>query len=158
MLRNDTAVHMKLNKSISSLNAHVGDAVEFDVLEDEVVEGVPVITKGTKASDVIAEAEPKKRFGHSGKIAFNITTVRMANGEQAPLRGYQQATGASPTSAAEAVVPLSSGKDATIPQDTEFTATIVGNVQLKRDTFENSKKAAPSASPAGVAQNSQTKT
>ena len=91
----DTPIHVKLTKTISSMTAHVGDTLEFVVLDDVVVEGVAVVTKGTSATGVIAEAEPKKRFGRSGRLAFNITSVRMANGEQAPLRGYQQATGAS---------------------------------------------------------------
>ncbi len=159
ILRNDTPVHVKLNKTISSMTGHVGDAVEFDVLADVLVDGIPVISKGAKAFGVIAEAESKKRFGHSGRVAFNISSVRMANGEQAPLRGYQQATGASSTSAADAVVPLSSGKDATIPQDTEFTATVVGNLQLKRETFESVSKdpASPTTPLVGNAQGLQTK-
>lgn len=61
----------------------------------------------------------------------------LANGEKAPLRSHQEATGPSSTSAADAVVPLSSGKDATIPQDTEFTALVAGDVHLKRETFES---------------------
>ncbi len=156
ILRKDTAVHVKLDKPISSTTAHVGDVVEFDVLQDVTVDGVVVVSKGAKATGVVAEAEPKKRFGHSGRLAFNITSVRMTNGEQAPLRGYQQATGASSTSAADAVVPLSSGKDVAIPQDTEFTATVVGDLQLKRETFEGSAKDA-AAAPTGVAQSAQPK-
>jgi hypothetical protein len=153
-LRKDTPVYVKLEKTISSTTTHVGDVVEFDVLRDVLVDGVVVIPKGAKAGGVIAEAEPKKRFGHSGRLSFNITSLRMANGEQAELRGYQQASGASSTSAADAVVPLSSGKDVTIPQDTEFTATVAGDVPLKRKTFENPAKDA-AATPAGAAQSTQ---
>lgn len=152
----DTPVRVKLLKTISSSTVHTGDAVEFVVLEDVVLEGVPVVTKGAKASGVITEAEPKKRFGHSGKVSFNITLVDLANGEKAPLRGHQEATGPSSTSAADAVVPLSSGKDAAIPQDTEFTALVGGDVHLKRETFENSKDA-PASAPAASAQSPQTK-
>ena len=153
-LKIDTPVKVKLLKGISSLNAHVGDAVEFEVMDDVVLEGIPVITKGAKASGVITEAESKKRFGHSGKISFNITLVDLANGEKAPLRGHQEATGPSSTSAADAVVPLSSGKDASIPQDTEFTALVSGDVHLKRETFEASKEI-PNTAPSKDVQNSQ---
>lgn len=147
-LRIDTPVKVKLVKTITSTTAHVGDAVEFQVLDEVVLEGVPVVAKGAKASGVITESDPKKRFGHSGKISFNITLVDLANGEKAPLRGHQEATGPSSTSAADAVVPLSSGKDASIPQDTEFTALVAGDVHLKRETFESkADNSAPANAP-----------
>jgi hypothetical protein len=155
-LRIDTPIKVRLLKTISSTNAHVGDAVEFEVMEEVVLEGVPVVTKGAKASGVITEAESKKRFGHSGKISFNISLVDLSNGEKAPLRGHQEATGPSSTSSADAVVPLSSGKDASIPKDTEFTAMVAGDVHLKRETFEISKDA-PAGGPATDPQNPQKK-
>lgn len=153
-LLKNTPIRVKLSKTISSATAHVGDAVEFEVLEDILVEGVPVLTKGTKVSGVIAQAEPKKRFGHSGRIAFNITSTHLADGETAAVRCYQEATGASSTSAADAVVPLSSGKDVAIPQDTEFTATVENDMRLKRESFTTPRDAAASA-PATSAQTPQ---
>ncbi len=155
MLANDTPIRVKLVKSISSLTAHVADPVEFEVLDDHVVDGVVVISKGAKATGVIAEAETKKRFGHSGRLAFNITSVRMANGDAAKLRGYQQATGASGNSA-DAVLPLASGKDVAIPQDTEFTALVDGDVQLKRESFAGNKEV-PAAAVGRSAQSVQAK-
>jgi hypothetical protein len=145
-LLNDTPVRVKLLKTISSATAHVGDPVEFDVVSDIFVEGVPVVMKGAKASGAIAEAEPKKRFGHAGKLAFRITSVRLADGEQAKVRCYQEATGSSNTSS-EAVLPLGSGKDVAIVQDVEFTALVDGDVHLKRESFASSKDISPATAP-----------
>jgi hypothetical protein len=142
MLANNTPIRVKLTKTISSLTAHPGDSLEFEILEDLMVDGLLVLTKGTKANGVVAEAETKKRFGKSGKLTFNITSVRLANGIQAPLRCYQQATGSSNTSS-DAVLPLASGKDVSVPQDTEFTALVDGDVHLKRESFANAKDASP---------------
>ncbi len=155
MLANDTPIRVKLVKPVSSLTAHVGDALEFEALNDYLIDGVLVVSKGAKVTGVVLEAEKKKRFGHSGKLAFNITSLRMVNGDVAKLRGYQQASGSSGNSA-DSVLPLASGKDVAIPQDTEFTALVDGDVQLKRESFTGNKEA-PAATTAGSAQNVQAK-
>jgi hypothetical protein len=145
-LANNTTIRVKLSKTISSATAHVGDAVEFEVVEDVIVEGVAVLPAGSKTSGVIAEAEPKKRFGHGGKLAFSITSMMLADGEQVKVRCYQAASGSSNTSS-DAVLPLASGKDVAIPKDVEFTVLVDGEARLKREGFE-SPKTHPAASPA----------
>jgi|SRR5208283_263783 len=153
ILLNNTPVRVRLVKTISSANAHVGDAVEFEVLEDILVQGVPVLTKGSKAGGVIAEAEPKKHFGRGGMLAFSITSVRLADGELAHLRCYQQTFGSSNTSS-DAVLPLASGKDVAILQDAEFTALVDGDLRLKREAFTTPKDAS-AAVPASSAKTPQ---
>jgi hypothetical protein len=135
-LLKDTPARVKLLKTVSSANAHVGDRVEFVVLDDLLVEGVPVLHKGTKATGVIAEADAKKRFGHSGRLAFSITSINLLDGEKAPVRCYQEVLGSTDTTSG-AVLPLASGKDVAFLQDSEFTVLIDGNVPLKRDAFES---------------------
>ena len=152
-LLNNTPVRVKLVKTITSATAHVGDVVEFEVLEDVLVQGVPVLTKGSKASGVIAEAESKKRFGRAGILAFSITSVRLADGELAHVRCYQEVAGSSNTSST-AVIPLASGKDVAILQDAEFTALVDGDIPLKREAFAASKDALPTT-PAPPAQTPQ---
>jgi hypothetical protein len=109
-LLNDTPVHVNLTKTISSASAHVGDAVELEVVDDALVEGVPVLTKGSMASGVISQAEPKKHFGRCGRIGFTITSVRLADGEKATVRCYQEISGSSNTASGDSVVPLVSGQ------------------------------------------------
>jgi hypothetical protein len=152
-LANNTPIRVKLSKTISSATAHVGDAVELEVVEDVIVDGVTVLPAGSKVSGAIAEAEPKKRFGHGGKLAFSITSITLADGEQVKVRCYQEASGSSNTSA-DAVLPLSSGKDVTIPKDVEFTALVDGEARLKREGFEN-LKTHPATSPATTVQKSE---
>jgi hypothetical protein len=145
-LANNTPIRVKLIKTISSATAHVGDAVELDVAEDVIVDGVTVLPAGSKVSGAIAVAEIKKRFGHGGRIAFSINSITLADGEQVKVRCYQEASGSSNTSA-DAVLPLSSGKDVTIPKDVEFTALVDGEARLNREGFEN-LKTHPATSPA----------
>jgi hypothetical protein len=152
-LANNTPIRVKLSKTISSATAHAGDAVELEVVEDVIVDGVTVLPVGSKVSGVIAEAEPKKRFGHGGKLAFSITSMTLADGEQVKVRCYQEASGSSNTSA-DAVLPLSSGKDVAIPKDVEFTALVDGEARLKREGFET-PKTHPATSPAATGQKTE---
>jgi len=152
-LANNTPIRVRLSKTISSATAHVGDAVELEVVEDVIVDGVTVLPVGSKVSGAITEAEPKKRFGHGGKLAFGITSMTLADGEQVKVRCYQEASGSSNTSA-DAVLPLSSGKDVAIPKDVEFTALVDGEARLKREGFE-SPKTHPATSPATSGQKTE---
>jgi hypothetical protein len=130
-LAKNTPVRVKLVKTLSSTTAHVGDPVELEVLEDVLVQGVIVLPKGAKESGVIAEAESKKRFGHGGKLAFSVTSLRLANGEQAPLRAYEEASGSAGTSSA-----VLASKDAVMQQNAEFTLLVDKDVALKREAFQ----------------------
>lgn len=144
-LAKDTPIRVKLLKTVSSGSAHVGDAVEFEVLDDILIEGVPVLTKGAKASGLVAEAEAKKRFGHGGKIAVSLTAIHLADGEILPVRCYEEATGSSNTSS-DAVLPLASGKDVALLQDAEYTALVDGDFHAKREGFVAVKDASSTQS------------
>jgi hypothetical protein len=150
ILLNDTTIHVKLTKSISSNTAHVNDPVEFETLDDILIQGIPIIRKGSKVTGVIVDIEPKKHFGHGGKLAFNITTIRLLNGEIAPVRCYQQFQGSSNNSA-EAVVPLYAGKDTEVLKDSTFIAFVDGDVHLTRETFTAPKESPSSGPPASLA-------
>jgi hypothetical protein len=139
----NTPVRIKLTKTISSATANPGEAVELEVVEDVLVQGVPVLTKGSKASAVVAEVEPKRKFGHGGKVAISITALRLANGESAPLRSYEETSGASSTTH------VGAGKDAELVRDTEFTVLVDEDVHLKREDFETpAEEPAKTAAPA----------
>lgn len=127
----NTPVRIKLMKTISSATANAGEAVELEVVEDVLVQGVPVLTKGSKATAVVAEVEPKRKFGHPGKVAISITALRLANGESAPLRSYEETSGANSTTH------VGAGKDAEMARDTEFTVLVDEDVHLKREDFES---------------------
>jgi hypothetical protein len=144
-LPNNTPIRLKLVKPLSSATSHVGDEVDLEVLDPVVVEGVTVIAKGAKVAAAVAVAEPTRRFGHSGRIAFKVTSIQMANNDQAPVRCYQEASGA-PTTSSDSVVPLNSGKDATLPAETIFTGQVDGDLRLQRESFSSTTtQATPAA-------------
>jgi len=144
-LLNGTPIHLKLNKTISSASAHVGDVVELEVLEEINVEGITVIPEGATAIGVVAEAEPKKHLGRGGKLGLSINFVRLADNEKAAVRSYEESKGSDRV--AGEVMPLASGKDVVFAQGTEFTAYVDGDMHLKKAAFQTAKEG---ASPAPV--------
>jgi len=132
----DTPIHVKLTKTLSSGTAHVGDAVELEIVDDVSLEGVVVLHQGAKAHAVVAKAEPKKRFGHAGAVAFSLTSIEVADGEKVAVRCYQEVSGDSNNSA-DSVFPLASGKDVALTQNSEYTALVDGDAHLKREQFES---------------------
>jgi hypothetical protein len=138
---------LKLGKTISSATAHVGDIVDLKVTEEVIVDGLSVIPAGSTAIGIVSEAEPKKRMGHGGKLAFSVNFVRLKDDEKAAARSFQESTGAN--NSAGAILPLASGKEVVFTQGMEFTAYVDGDMQLKREDFqaEKARSSAASASP-----------
>jgi hypothetical protein len=145
MLRNGTPIHLKLGKTISSATAHVGDVVDLQVLEEVIIDGLSVIPQGSAAIGLVTDAEPKKRLGHGGKLAFSINFVRLKDNEKAAVRSFQESTGSN--NSAGAILPLSSGKDVVFTQGTEFIAYVDGDMQLRKESFQ-AEKDTSSAAPA----------
>jgi hypothetical protein len=142
-LRNGTPIHLKLGKTISSATAHVGDIVDFTVVEEVLVDGLSVIPAGSPAIGLVSEAETKKRMGHGGKLAFGVNFVRLKDDEKAAVRSFQESTGSN--NSAGAILPLSSGKDVIFTQGSEFTAYVDGDMQLKREDFQAEKNRSSAA-------------
>ncbi len=144
-LRNGTAIRLKLGKTISSATSHVGDEVNLQVAEEVVVDGLSVIPSGAAATGLVTEAEPKRRLGHGGKLAFSINSVRLRDNEKAAVRSFQESAGSN--NSAGGILPLASGKEVVFTQGTEFTAYVDGDLRLRKEAFQ-SEKDPSSAAPA----------
>jgi hypothetical protein len=148
ILANQTPVHLKLLRELSSATAHVGDEVNYEVTQDVVVGGLTVISKGAPAVGAVTEAEPKKRMGKGGKINVNVVSVLLANNEKIALRsfGIEQA----PDQKTGMSLPLMHGKDVTLAQGSEITAYVDGNLHLKASSFTAVTPASQAASQTEV--------
>lgn len=163
-LEDGTPIKMRTARTISSADAHVGDTLDFEVLEDVQVNGVIVVPKGGIAWATVTEAESKRRMGRGGKLNVNIDAVRLADGEKVPLRAVKEVKGGGHAGAmtggmvatsivffpAAPLFLLMHGKDITIPKGTEITAYINGDTRLDQAKFQPAKlgstaSAAPSA-------------
>jgi len=133
LVRNQTPVHLKLGRELSSATAHVGEEVNFEVAQDVVVGGLTIISKGAPAVGAVTEAEPKKRMGKAGKLNVSVASVLLANNEKIALRSF----GADQPSDQKGGLGISlvRGKDVTMTKDTEITAYVDGDLHLKAASF-----------------------
>jgi len=159
VLEDGTPVKLRLSRNLSSADAHVGDTVDFEVLEEIKVGDLVVIPKGGVAWGTVTEAQAKRRMARGGKLGVNIDSVRLTDGEKVALRAVKEGKGGGHTGAmtgamvATAIVffpaaPLflfMHGKDITIPKGTEITAYIEGNAPLDIARFAPPIMAEPAA-------------
>ena len=161
-----TPVKLRLSQTISSADATVGQEVPFEVVEEVKVDDVVVLPKGSTAIASVTEAEHKKSMGRGGKLNVNINYARLTDQEKVALRAVKEAKGGSHTAAmttgivATAIVffpaaPLFlfvHGKDITIPQGTEITAFVDGDMHLDMMKFGVAPPKPASETPAPEAQ------
>ena len=152
-LEDGTPVKLRTSRTISSADAHTGDTLDFEVLEDVFAKDTLVVPKGGIAWGTVTEAQPKRRMARGGKLDVNIDAVRLVDGEKVPLRAVKDVKGGGHTGAmtgamvGTAIVffpaaPLflfMHGKDITIPKGAEITAYISGDTRLDQAKFQGSK-------------------
>lgn len=144
-----TPVKLRLSQTISSAEAQVGQEVPFEVLEDVTVDGTAIIPKGSPAIATVTAAEHKKSMGRPGKLDVAISYVRLKDQEKVALRATKQAKGSGHVGAVTGAIVATSivffpaaplflfvhGKDITVPQGTEITAFVEGDMHLDMAKF-----------------------
>jgi PEGA domain len=158
VLEDATPVKLRFNRTVSSADAHVGDTVDFEVMQDLSLNGTLVIPKGGLAFGTVTEAQPKRRMARGGKLEINIDYVKLLNSEHAALRAVKGGSGGGHTGAMTAGIVATGivffpaapfflfmhGKDITMPKGAEFTAYINGDMKLGIAKFQ---PAPPVAAP-----------
>jgi hypothetical protein len=156
-------VKLRLSQTISSANTKVGQEVPFEVVEDVSVDGVAVLPKGATAIATVTAAEHKKSMGRAGKLDIAISYARLKDQEKVQLRASQENKGGGHVGAMTGAIVATSivffpaaplflfihGKDITIPQGTEITAFVEGDMHLNMANFADAPPAfAPLQAPA----------
>jgi len=148
-LLDGTAVKLRLGENLTSATAKAGDQVPFEVTEEVDVDGVPVIAKGGQALATVTDASPKKSMGRGGKLDVNVDSARLIDGEKLQLRAVQDNKGGGHVGAMTGAMVATSivffpaaplflfihGKDIVIPQGTEVTAFVQGDMKLDMAKF-----------------------
>lgn len=135
LLPEGTPVRMTMCRTVSSSDAHVGETVDFETLDDVKIGDFVVIPKASTAIATVTEAMPKRRMARGGKLNMNIDYVRLPSGTKLPLRGIQNVKGGGHTGAMTGAMVATGivffpaaplflfmhGKDITIPKGHEIT-------------------------------------
>jgi len=170
ILLDGTPVKLKMNRSVSSGSATVGEQVDFAVQEDVTVNRVVIIPKGSIALGKVTEAVPKRRMGRAGKLEIVLDYVRLADAEKANVRAVKDAKGQNRKGGmtvgivatgllfwpAAPLFLLMHGKDITVPQGAEVTAYVSGDQKLEAAKFAptNSSVETVAMAPAPVPEQS----
>jgi PEGA domain-containing protein len=148
-LEDGTPVTLRISQTVSSADAHVNDRVKFEVVDEVRVADTLIIPKGGIAWGTVTEAQHKRRLGRGGKLEIVMNSVRLADGETAPLRATKEAQGGGhPGVITTGIIatglifwPVAPaflfihGKDITIPKGTEVPTFINGNLALDMAKF-----------------------
>jgi PEGA domain len=160
-IHDGTPIKLRLAENLSSADAHAGQEIPFECVDEVQVDGVVVLPKGSAAVGTVTEAEAKRTMGRAGKLDIAISYARLKDNEKVALRATKEAKGGSHTGAMAgamvATVALSfglaaplflfmKGKDITIPQGTEVTAFVEGDMRLDMTKF-GVTPAAPAVAP-----------
>jgi hypothetical protein len=162
VLEDETPLRLRLNRTVSSADAHTGDTVDFETLDDITVNGTLVIPKGSLAFGTVTEAQPKRRMARGGKLDVNIDYVKLVSGDKATLRAVKDVKGGGHTGGMVGGMVATSivffpaapfflfmhGKDISIPKGTEITAYVNGDVRMDLAKFQ---PPAPAPLPAETA-------
>lgn len=150
VLEDGTPVKLRISRTVSSGDAHVGDTIDFEVLEEVSVNGTLVIPKGGLAFATVTEAQAKRRMARGGKLDINIDYVKLVNSDKAALRAVKDMKGGGHTGAMVGGMVATSlvffpaapfflfmhGKDISIPKGTEVTAYVNGDMKLDIAKFQ----------------------
>jgi len=148
-LLDGTPVKLRLSQTISSADTKVGQEIPFEVVEDVSVDQVIVLPKGATAIANVTAAEHKKSMGRAGKLDISISYARLTDQEKVALRATQENKGGGHVGAMTGAIVATSiiffpaaplflfihGKDITIPQGTQITAFVEGDMHLNMANF-----------------------
>jgi hypothetical protein len=137
LLQDGTPVRLRLDRTVSSASAHVGETVDFEVTEPVIDQNYVVIPKGAVALGRVTKVEAKRRFGRAGALELSIDSVRLLDGRTVLLRatrekGESDMSGArvAATVAASPVLVWVKGKDVAFEKGTETTAYVSGDARI----------------------------
>ena len=93
ILEDGMPVKLRISRTVSSGDAHVGDTVDFEVLDEVRLSNLLIIPKGGVAWATVTEAQSKRRMARGGKLDMNIDSVRLVDGEKVALRAVKEVKG-----------------------------------------------------------------
>lgn len=85
-LKAGTPVLLKVEKSIISKTAHVGDSVHLIVIRDVKVDGKTVISAGTLARGEISSVVKEGIVGKPGEISITVKSATAVDGQDVLIR------------------------------------------------------------------------
>lgn len=143
MITDGTPIHMALGRTVSSESDQAGEVVEFLVKQDVVAGSKVLLPAGSSVyGKVISSQLGDRATGKSGELEFRMESLRLANGQEIPLRTIKQL----PTSANADIKPeqltnlvnspyapfahFVNGPSITVPKSSALTLYVAADVNI----------------------------
>jgi hypothetical protein len=81
-----TKMRVRLEQTLSSETAELGQTVDFAVTQEVRVGDAVVVANGARATGSIVLVEPRRRLGRAGKLDFSIERVQTVDGQWLSVR------------------------------------------------------------------------
>jgi hypothetical protein len=88
-----TIVRLRLSQAVSSTDAHAGDAITLEVLDDVKVGDAVAFQRGAQARGTVSTAHSKRRMGRAGAVEISIDYVNATDGTRVPVSGARKSKG-----------------------------------------------------------------
>ncbi|MGA3210297.1 MAG: J domain-containing protein [Terriglobales bacterium] len=140
ILPDGTPVPLSLVKEVDAEESAVGDQIAFEVASDVAIDGeIVAIRRGTIAWATVTEAVAASSGSFPAQVTVKVEMIRLSDGSTARLRGVEEAGksaagGKMPGLRARVARWLISARhanDTVIPQGSELTAYVDGDVQFQ---------------------------
>jgi hypothetical protein len=86
-LASNTIIRLRMNDSLTSKNANVGDRFKSTVVDPVYARGFVVIPQGSIVTGQVTHVTRAGRKSQSGSLNVSFTSVQLPNGRVAPLNG-----------------------------------------------------------------------
>ena len=114
----------------------VGDVVDFELLEDFLINDVVFAPRGTRVHAVVSDAKHSWGFGHAGELTLRAENLRLRNGMHMPCNFYFHQKNESLSDGGVAVLTgvvfgsFFHGGDVRIPEYETFTLSAAADTDL----------------------------
>jgi hypothetical protein len=166
VLQDGTPVRLRFVRAVVSSVVIAGETINLEVVEKVRLGDLVAIPEHSPAMATVTLAQAKRAMGRGGNLELKIDTVRLANGEFVPLRTIKDVTGGGSKGAmvggmvatglvflpAAPLLLFVRGKNAVIPEGTEITVYVNGDISLDPAKFPAAGTGTPTAREKAVRQ------
>src|SRR5215471_2107468 len=93
ILPDGTPIELRITKRLSTAQAKIGDAVEFEVVDDVKVGDLVVIPRHALASGGVAFVKPRRRPMRNAELRVNVIAAKSITGSEVAIRGTRLIVG-----------------------------------------------------------------
>src|SRR5215470_1410815 len=93
ILPDGTPIELRITRRLSTAQAKVGDAVEFEVVDDVKVGELVVVPRHALASGAVVSVKPRRRPMRNAELRVHVSATKSITGSEVAIRGTRVIVG-----------------------------------------------------------------